>query len=120
MPYSSSLSDAEWKIIEPLLPQKKKTRPPKWSSRQILDGIFYQLKNGCNWRSPAFLSGKKHCYTRKHLAGVARDKRVLILSHAREGKLHDKKLHDRTDLAGAIPDEIPILVDLGFQGMQKQ
>jgi transposase len=49
MPYSSSLSDREWEIIEPLLPKKKKTRPPIWSHRQILDGIFYQLKNGCNW-----------------------------------------------------------------------
>lgn len=49
MPYSSSLTDKEWELIEPLLPQKKKTRPPKWSKRQILDGIFYQLKNGCNW-----------------------------------------------------------------------
>jgi transposase len=49
MAYSSSLSDQEWKIIEPLLPQKKQTRPPVWSKRQILDGIFYQLKNGCNW-----------------------------------------------------------------------
>ncbi|WP_198014945.1 transposase [Mastigocladopsis repens] len=49
MPYSSSLSDKEWEIIEPLLPQKKKTRPPVWTKRQILDGIFYQLKNGCNW-----------------------------------------------------------------------
>ena len=49
MRYSSSLSDKEWEIIEPLLPNKKKTRPPRWSKRQILDGIFYQLKNGCNW-----------------------------------------------------------------------
>ena len=49
MPYSSSLTDAEWKIIEPLLPQKKRTRPPNWSKRAILDGILYQLKNGCNW-----------------------------------------------------------------------
>jgi transposase len=49
MPYSSSLTDKEWELIEPLLPQKKKTRAPRWSKRQILDGIFYQLKNGCNW-----------------------------------------------------------------------
>jgi transposase len=49
MPYSSSLSDAEWEIIEPLLPQKKRTRPPVWTKREILDGILYQLKNGCNW-----------------------------------------------------------------------
>lgn len=49
MAYSSSLTDKEWEIIAPLLPQKKKTRPPLWTKRQILDGIFYQLKNGCNW-----------------------------------------------------------------------
>jgi hypothetical protein len=35
MPYSSSLSDKEWEIIEPLLPKKKQTRPPKWTKRQI-------------------------------------------------------------------------------------
>jgi transposase len=49
MPYSSSLTDKEWEIIEPLLPQKKQTRPPVWTKRQILNGILYQLKNGCNW-----------------------------------------------------------------------
>ena len=31
------------------LPQKKKTRPSKWTKREIFDGILYQLKNGCNW-----------------------------------------------------------------------
>ncbi|MEH2410979.1 transposase [Nostoc sp.] len=53
MPYSSSLTDEEWIILEPLLPQilpiKKQTRPPNWTKREILDDIFYQLKNGCNW-----------------------------------------------------------------------
>ncbi|WP_199313391.1 transposase [Leptolyngbya sp. FACHB-671] len=53
MPYSSSLTDQEWEILNPLLqeilPQKKQTCPAKWSKREILDGILYQLKNGCNW-----------------------------------------------------------------------
>jgi transposase len=49
MTYSSNLTDLEWEIIEPLLPKKKLTCPLKWTKRQILDGIFYQLKNGCNW-----------------------------------------------------------------------
>jgi len=49
MPYSSSLTAQEWEIIEPLLPKRKKTKPPTWTKREILDGIFYQLKNGCNW-----------------------------------------------------------------------
>ena len=54
MPYSSSLTDSEWEILKPLLieilPQKKQTRPSNWTKRDIIDGIFYQLKNGCNWQ----------------------------------------------------------------------
>ncbi len=49
MSYSSSLTDKEWEIIEPLLPKKKRTKPPTWSKREILNGVLYQLKNGCNW-----------------------------------------------------------------------
>ncbi len=49
MGYTSDLSDQEWEIIEPLLPKKKRTRPPEWTKREILNGIFYQLKQGCNW-----------------------------------------------------------------------
>ena len=53
MPYASSLTDAEWEILEPLLveilPPKKRTIPSNWTKRNLIDGIFYQLKNGCNW-----------------------------------------------------------------------
>jgi transposase len=60
MTYSSSLSDTEWQIQEPLLaqilPTLKRTRPSNWTKREILDGIVYQLKNGCNWEDlPAYL-----------------------------------------------------------------
>lgn len=65
-------------------------------------------------------SGKKKRHTRKHLAAVDETKRVLILSKAREGKLHDKRFHDEDDIAGSIADEIPIEVDLGFLGLQKE
>jgi transposase len=54
MSYSSSLTDAEWEIFEPLLleilPKKKRTRPCDWSKRELIDGMLYQLKNGCNWK----------------------------------------------------------------------
>ncbi|MBD0310468.1 MAG: transposase [Microcoleus sp. T1-bin1] len=65
-------------------------------------------------------SGKKKRHTRKHLAAVDETKRVLVLSKAREGKLHDKRFHDEDDIAGSIPDEIPIEVDLGFLGLHKE
>lgn len=65
-------------------------------------------------------SGKKKRHTRKHLAAVDEHKRVLVLSKAREGKLHDKKFHDQEDIAGHVPTEIPIELDLGFLGVNKQ
>lgn len=43
-----------------------------------------------------------------------------MLSRAREGKLHDKRFLDEERLAVAVPDEIPIEVDLGFQGLQNE
>ena len=65
-------------------------------------------------------SGKKRRHTRKHLAAVDEIKRILVLSRAREGKLHDKKFHDEDDIAGSIPDEIPIEVDSGLSGATEQ
>jgi len=49
--YPTDLSDAEWMILEPLIPAAKSGgRPPKWTRRQILDGIFYLVRSGCHWR----------------------------------------------------------------------
>ena len=49
--YQSDLSDAEWKIIEPHLPDPKAPgRPRVHPLREILDAIFYILRSGCAWR----------------------------------------------------------------------
>jgi hypothetical protein len=65
-------------------------------------------------------SGKKKRCTRKNLAAASKDKRILVLTPSASGKTHDKKIQDQEDLIGGIPDEIPVLVDSGFQGVQKQ
>ncbi|MGV0028701.1 transposase family protein [Phormidesmis priestleyi] len=65
-------------------------------------------------------SGKKKRHTRKHLAAVSPNKRVLVLSKAREGKLHDQRFQGEEELAPFIPDAIPLQVDLGFQGLQNE
>jgi transposase len=49
MAYTTDLSKEEFSILEPLLPTKSRTRPPIWTKHQILNGIFYQLVNGCRW-----------------------------------------------------------------------
>jgi hypothetical protein len=71
-------------------------------------------------RQKGHYSGKKRRHTRKHLAVVDEGKRVLVLTQAREGKVHDKRLLDEAERVQGIPDEIPIAVDLGFFGLQKE
>ena len=49
--YPTDLADAEWAILEPLIPAAKPGgRPIKWTRRAILDGIFYLIRTGCQWR----------------------------------------------------------------------
>jgi len=49
--YPTDLSDAEWTILEVLIPAPKPGgRPPRWTRRQILNGIFYVVRAGCQWR----------------------------------------------------------------------
>lgn len=52
MSYPSDLTDAEWQIIEPLLPPDKLIgRPPEVNWRDIVDAIFYRADNGIKWRA---------------------------------------------------------------------
>ena len=49
--YPSDLSDAEWQLVEPLLPKPcKRGRPIEYERREILNAIFYLLRSGCAWR----------------------------------------------------------------------
>ena len=64
--YPSSLTDTEWKILEPLLPPKTDTmrgRPVENPRREIIDGILYILRTGGAWRMmPNDLPHWKTCY----------------------------------------------------------
>jgi transposase len=44
-------SDAQWKLIEPLLPPTRPgRRREKHSRRAVVDAILYVLRTGCAWR----------------------------------------------------------------------
>ena len=48
--YSTDISDAEWKILEPLVPAPLPGgRPVTWSRREIVNAILYVLRTGCQW-----------------------------------------------------------------------
>ena len=50
-PYPSDLSDAEWHLLEPLLPPSQaRGRPIKYPRREVVNAIRYVLRTGCAWR----------------------------------------------------------------------
>lgn len=45
--YSSDLTDAEWPVLEPVLPVPSRLgRPRGWALRDIMNGILYVLRTG--------------------------------------------------------------------------
>jgi putative transposase len=49
--FASDLTDAEWAVLEPLLPPPAPVgRPPEWPMREIVNAIFYVLRGGIAWR----------------------------------------------------------------------
>ena len=49
--YPSDMTDEEWEVIRPLIPQAKKGgRPRSVQMCSILNAIFYVVKGGIQWR----------------------------------------------------------------------
>ncbi|MEA2022287.1 MAG: transposase family protein [Candidatus Caldatribacteriota bacterium] len=63
-------------------------------------------------------SGKKKCHTRKNTI-ISDKKKILVVSPTKNGKPHDKKLLDKEGGLENIPPLIDILVDKGYQGLDK-
>lgn len=50
--YPTDLSDAEWALLAPLVPAPLPGgRPPRHERREIVNGILYVLRTGCQWRA---------------------------------------------------------------------
>ena len=48
--YDSSLTDAQWAYLKPMLPKPAKRGRPRTDLRRILDAILYVVKGGIPWR----------------------------------------------------------------------
>jgi transposase len=49
--YPSDLTDAEWRILEPLVPPVEwGGRPADHARREIVNAVLYVLRTGCQWR----------------------------------------------------------------------
>lgn len=86
-PYASSLTDAEWAVLEPLLPPPAAVgRKRTIDRRAIVDALLYRLVTGCQWRQlPTDFPGWSTVHQtgrRWRLAGVW--ERVLAVLVARD------------------------------------
>jgi transposase len=86
----SDLTDAEWAILEPLLPPRGKLgRPPVWDYRQIVEAILYLLRGGLPWRMlpPGLfppMTTVQHYFYRWSAMGVWKSINHALLLMARE------------------------------------
>ena len=50
--YPSDLTDDEWALVAPLIrPARRGGRPRSVNVREVLNGIFYVLWTGCQWKA---------------------------------------------------------------------
>ena len=63
-------------------------------------------------------SGKKKAHTRKNVIIANEKRRILVLSPTKSGRRHDKRIADKFLFGEYIPEEVCIIADSGFQGIQ--
>ncbi len=87
----------------------------------MLDGVERPtIRSQKNKTQSKHYSGKKKRHTRKNLVLTNSKRKILLLTPTKHGRVHDKKMSDKNMLASRIPEEVSLLVDTGFQGIQKQ
>jgi transposase len=91
------LTDAEWAVIEPLLPTDVRGKE-RVDDRRVLNGIFWVLRTGAPWRAlPKEFGPHTTCYNRFvrwRKAGVW-DRVMGAVSHAYDG---DVQMIDSTSV----------------------
>lgn len=119
--YDSDLSDAQWRLVEPLIPPIKSNhtkggRPAKYDRREILNAILYVARSGVQWRLlPYDLPKWKTVYTyfiAWHAAGVFEriNDELRVSVRLRAGR-------DAEPSAGIIDSQsVKIVANLGSSG----
>ena len=51
-PYPSDLTDAQWRLIAPIIPDTRPGgRPRKYGMHEVIDGLLYLAREGCSCRT---------------------------------------------------------------------
>ncbi len=49
--YATDLTDAQWALLEPLIPAPAEVAPNlTYTRREIVNALLYMLRSGCSWR----------------------------------------------------------------------
>ena len=48
--YETDLTDEQWALLDPLLPPPKPLGRPRADLREVLNGLLYLNRSGCQWR----------------------------------------------------------------------
>src|SRR5438477_9533327 len=51
-PYPSDLTDAQWEVLQDLIPDARPGgRPRKHDLREVVNALFYLARESCSWRA---------------------------------------------------------------------
>jgi putative transposase len=100
--YPSALSDKEWDVITPLVPEAKPGgRAEDYPKREILNGLFSRVRRGCAWRMlPHALPPWRPVY--HYLRTWRRDGPWPLINDVRRGDLRVAEGRVRQPSAGII------------------
>lgn len=107
-PYSTDLNEAEWALLEPLLPQRRpgdgRGAPRKHSHREILNAIFYQARTGCPWEDlPRDFPPKSTVYG--YFQAWRRDGTLERIHAALRQQVRTKERRDPQPSAGSLDSQ---------------
>jgi putative transposase len=105
MRYASNMTDAEWSLIEPLMPEPNRIgRPRKTALRGIVEAILYLASTGCQWRQlprefPPYSTVQRYFYR------WAQDGTWIRINHALVVAERERKGRDASPTAGVIDSQ---------------
>ena len=105
--YPSDLTDAEWALVEPLIPPAKRGgRPRTVDVRAVLNAIFYVLSTGCRWRAlPKDFPPRSSVY--EYLELWNWDGTLLRIHHALYVEAREQRAAAHQEVAAGMAAPVP-------------